>query len=346
MKPDNGHTRFARRAPRLASPLLSALAACLVLAAGAMPAAAQAPAPAPAPAAVKHVTLVVPVPPGGSIDLTGRLLQDKLPELLQQPVVVDNKPGASGTIAAASVAKSPPDGTSVLLAFDTHATNGIAFRNLPYDTWRDLAPVIQIVSFPLVFAVPATLAANTLREFVDEARSRPGRWNYATAGKGTLNHLGVELFKAQTGIDLVHVPYKGGAPALLGLLAGDVQLFLGSYVAVAPHIKSGKAKVLAVASERRYAIAPELPTAPDAGFPDFQVSTWIGAYVAAGTPATTIQRLNAAIKTAVLLPDVREKLTHAGLEIVAGSPEELGAFARREHDKWAAVVRRAAISFD
>jgi tripartite-type tricarboxylate transporter receptor subunit TctC len=301
--------------------------------------------PAPGSAA-RPITLVVPVPPGGSIDFTARVLQERLPDRLGQPVVVDNKPGASGSIAGAYVAKAAPDGQTVLLAFDTHATNPMTVKDLPYDTFRDFAPVSRLVAFPLVFGVPASVPANTLREFVDQAKANPGKWNYGTAGTGTLNHLGVELFKSQTGIELVHVPYKGGAPALQGMIAGDVQLFLGSYIAIAPQVKAGKAKILAVASARKYAVAPELPTAAEAGFPRFQVSTWIGAFVPAGTPAPVIARLNEAFRAALSERDVRERMAQQGLEVVAGSPEELGVFVRAEHDRWAEVVRRAQIRFD
>jgi tripartite-type tricarboxylate transporter receptor subunit TctC len=329
-------------APRGSVPCALAIAALLLVTAfGAAPGAL-----AQAPAAVKPLTLVVPVPPGGSIDFTARVLQERLPEKLGAAVVVENKPGASGSIAAAQVAKAAPDGTSLLLAFDTHATNGIAYRNLPYDTFRDFVPVMQLVSFPLVFGVPASIPANTLSEFAELARASAGRWNYGTAGKGTLNHLGVELYKSQAGVDLVHVPYKGGAPALQGLLSGDVQLFLGSYAAINPHVKAGKAKILAVASNRRYSVAPELPTAAEQGFPQFQVSTWIGAFAPAGTPAAVIARQHEALKAVLAEREVRDKIAAQGLEIVAGTSDELAALVRAEHDKWAAVIKRANITFD
>ena len=294
----------------------------------------------------KPLTLIVPVPPGGSIDFIARTLQERLPERLRQSVVVENRPGASGSIAGALVARSVPDGNTMLLAFDTHSTNGLSIRDLPYDTFRDFAPVMQLVSFPLVFCVPAALPVADLREFVARAKADGGKWNYGTAGTGTLNHLGVELFKLQAGIEMTHVPYKGGAPALQGMLAGDVQLFLGSYAAVAPHVKSGKARVLAVASPRKYSVAPELPTAVEAGFPDFSVSTWIGAFVAAGTPSAAIARLHQALRAVLDEKEVVERVARQGLEVVAGSPEELGAFVRRESDKWAEVIRRANIRFE
>ena len=220
--------------------------------------------------------LVVPVPPGGSVDLTARILAEQLPKLLKQNVVVENKPGASGSIAAAGVARAVGDVNQLMLVFDSHVTNPLVYPQLPY-TLRDFTPISQLLSFPLVFTVPARLPVNSIEEFVELARRKPGALNVSSAGLGTLNHLAAELFKMRTRTHIVHIPYRGGVPALQAVMNDDVQLFMGSWVAIGPHVKSGRVKALAVTSAKRYSVAPDLPTMAEAGVKDFDVSTWIGA---------------------------------------------------------------------
>ena len=189
-----------------------------------------------------NLTLVVPVPPGGSVDLTARLLGEHLPKFIKQPTVVENKPGASGSIAAASVARQAGDANTLMLVFDSHVTNPLVFPNLGY-TLRDFTPISRLLSFPLVFAVPASLPANSVQEFIALARKKPGSLNVSSAGLGTLNHLAAELFKMRTGTHIVHIPYRGGVPALQAVMNDEVQLFMGSWVAIGPHVKSGRVKV-------------------------------------------------------------------------------------------------------
>jgi tripartite-type tricarboxylate transporter receptor subunit TctC len=299
---------------------------------------------ATAPVDAKALQLVVPVPPGGSVDLTARLLGERLPALLGQPVVVDNRPGASGSIAAASVARAAGDANTLMLVFDSHATNALVYPQLSYDTQRDFTPISRLLSFPLVFAVPASLPVNTLAEFVALARQRPGALNYSSAGLGTLNHLAVELFKMRTSTHLVHIPYRGGVPALQAVMNGDVQLFLGSWVAIGPHVKSGRVKALGVSSARRYSVAPDLPTMAESGVAGYDVSTWIGALAPARIPAARQQALHAAVTQALSAPDVRQTLAQQGLEWVGSTPAEFSAFIDAEAKRWNELVVQRKLS--
>jgi tripartite-type tricarboxylate transporter receptor subunit TctC len=282
--------------------------------------------------------LVVPVPPGGSVDLVGRLLAERLPALLGQAVVVDNRPGASGSIAAASVARAAGDPNLLMLVFDAHATNPLVYPQLPYDTQRDFTPISRLVSFPLVFAVPASLPVDDLQGFLRLARQRPGAFNYASAGLGTLNHLAVELFKERTGTHLVHIPYRGGVPALQAVMNGDVQLFLGSWVAIGPQAKAGRVKVLGVSSARRYGVAPELPTLAEQGVAGFDVATWIGALAPARIAAARQQALHQALTQALAAPAARQLLGQQGLDWVGSSPQEFERFIQAEARRWNELV--------
>jgi len=286
----------------------------------------------------RPLQLVVPVPPGGSVDLTARLLSDHLPALLGQTVVVENRAGASGSIAAASVARAAGDPNTLMLVFDSHATNPLVYPQLAYDTQRDFTPISQLLSFPLVYAVPANLPVNTVTDFIALARRQPGRLNYSTAGLGTLNHLAVELFKQRTGTHLVHIPYRGGVAALQAVMNGDVQLFAGSWVAIGPQVRAGRIKVLGVSSARRSSVTPELPTLQESGVPDYDVSTWIGALAPAGIGAARQQALHEAVLKALSQPSVRQTLSQQGLEWVGSNPAEFGQMILREQQRWKKLV--------
>ncbi|MEK8027022.1 tripartite tricarboxylate transporter substrate-binding protein [Pseudaquabacterium rugosum] len=298
---------------------------------------------APAGGHGQPLELVVPVPPGGSVDLTGRLLAEHLPRALHQAVVVRNQPGASGSIAAAAVARQAGNGDTAMLVFDAHATNPLVYPNLSY-TLRDFTPISRLLSFPLVAAVPASLPVRTMAEFIALARRQPGRLNYSTAGLGTLNHLAAELFKQRTGTHLVHIPYRGGVPALQAVLNDEVQLFLGSWVAIGPHVRSGRVKALAVTSARRYAVAPELPTMQEAGVRDVDVGTWIGLVAPARIGAERQQALHAGALQALGQPAVRQQLAQQGLEWVGSTPAEFDAHLHAEHRRWATLVQTQGLS--
>jgi tripartite-type tricarboxylate transporter receptor subunit TctC len=286
----------------------------------------------------RPLQLVVPVPPGGSVDLTARLLAEHLPALLGQTVLVENRAGASGSIAAASVARAAGDPNTLMLVFDSHATNALVYPQLGYDTQRDFTPISQLLSFPLVYAVPASLPVGSMAEFIALARRQPGRLNYSTAGLGTLNHLAVELFKQRTGTHLVHIPYRGGAAALQAVMNGDVQLFAGSWVAIGPQVRAGRVKVLGVSSARRSSVTPELPTLQESGVPDYDVSTWIGALAPAGIGAARQQALHEAVLKALGQQTARQTLTQQGLEWVGSSPAEFGQMIQREQQRWKRLV--------
>ncbi len=293
----------------------------------------------------RALQLVVPVPPGGSVDLTARLLAEHLPASLGQSVVVENRAGASGSIAAASVARAAGDPNTLMLVFDSHATNPLVYPQLSYDTQRDFTPIAQLLSFPLVYAVPANLPVDSMADFIALARRQPGRLNYSTAGLGTLNHLAVELFKQRTGTHLVHIPYRGGVPALQAVMSGDVQLFAGSWVAIGPHVKSGRVKVLGVSSARRYGVTPDLPTLQEGGVRDYDVNTWIGALAPAGIGAARQQQLHEAVIKALGQPQVRQTLAQQGLEWVGSSPTDFGQMIQREQQRWKKLVVDQSLSF-
>ena len=295
-------------------------------------------------AAAPHLNLVVPVPPGGSVDLTARLLGEHLPKVLKQNVVVENKPGASGSIAAAAVARQAGDANTLMLVFDSHVTNPLVYPNLSY-TLKDFTPISRLLSFPLVFAVPASLPANSVQDFIALAKKKPGALNVSSAGLGTLNHLAAELFKMRTGTHIVHIPYRGGVPALQAVMNDEVQLFMGSWVAIGPHVKSGRIKVLGVTSARRYSVAPELPTLQEAGVKDFDVATWIGALAPARIGVERQQELHAAVTQALSQPAVKTTLTQQGLEWVGSSPAEFDAFMGAEARRWNDLVIAQKLSF-
>jgi tripartite-type tricarboxylate transporter receptor subunit TctC len=288
--------------------------------------------------------LVVPVPPGGSVDLTARLLADHLPRLLGQSVVVENRPGASGSIAAASVARAAADPNQLMLVFDSFVTNPLIYPTVSYGQ-RDFTPISRLLSFPLVFAVPATLPVNSVQEFIALARKKPGALNVSSAGLGTLNHLAAELFKARTGTHIVHIPYRGGVPALQAVMNDEAQLFLGSWVAIGPHVKSGRIKALAVTSARRYAVAPDLPTLAEAGVPDFDVSTWIGAVAPARITPERREVLHDSVIQAMAGAAVRQTLAQQGLEWVGSSGAEFESFIVTETRRWTELVAQQKLSF-
>ena len=305
--------------------------------AGAMGAAASLPGMAFAQAGSTPLHLIVPVPPGGSVDLAGRLIAEHLPRTLKQAVVVENKPGASGSIAAGGVARSAGDANQLMLVFDSHVTNPLVYPQLPY-TLNDFTPISRLLSFPLVFAVPASLPANNIAEFVALARKKPGALNVSSAGLGTLNHLAAELFKMQTRTHIVHIPYRGGVPALQAVMNDEVQLFMGSWVAIGPHVKSGRVKALAVTSAKRYSVAPEIPTLAESGVAGFDVSTWIGAVAPARIGAPRQQALRAALMEALGQPAVRQVLATQGLEWVGSTSAEFEAFIASEGRRWSELV--------
>lgn len=294
----------------------------------------------------KPVTLVLPFPPGGSTDIVARIIQPRLAQAVGQTIIVDNRPGAAGQVATAYVAKAVPDGHTLFLSFDTHAINPVANKNLPYDTFRDFAPVTLLVRFALVIgANPAVKGAN-LKEFVEYARTQPGKLNYASTGLGSLNHLAAEELKRRAGIDVVHVPYKGGGPVIQAILANESQYTFLSYAAQKSHIQAGKIKPLAVTGAKRLPELPDVPTLAESGFPGLEAYSWIGIFAPAATPPAVVNKLHDDFVAAVNDPDTRAKLTGAGFEVVGSSQAELARFVRSEYERWDKFARETNIKFE
>ena len=294
----------------------------------------------------KPVRIVVPFPPGGIVDIGARQLGQKMSESLGQPVVIENRAGAGGSIGTDFVAKAPGDGYTLLMAFDTHAVNPHVYKGLRFDIFKDFAPVSLVGRIPLVFAAHPSFPANSIPELVKMAKAKPGSLTYGSVGAGSSGHLAAEQFKLLAGIDLLHVPFKGGAPALTALMGEQVQLIVFAAGAAVPHIKAGKVKGLAVTGRQRSAAMPGVPTMVEAGYPQLDSGAWMGIVAPAGTPAAVIARLQSEIAKAARDPVVAARLGDQAVELVGSSPEEFGAFIRAEHDKWGKLIRVARLNLD
>ena len=295
----------------------------------------------------KPIKLVVPFPPGGPLDLAGRAIGQKLQETWGQPVVVDNRPGAGGNIGADAVAKSAPDGyTLVMGALSTHAVNPHLFAKMPYDALKDFAPVTLVAITPNVLVVNSAVPVNDVRELIALAKVSPGKLSFASGSNGSAGHLAGELFKTLAGIDIVHVPYKGGAPAMQDLLGGQVQFMFDNLANSTAQMKAGRLKAFAVTTAKRSALAPELPTMSEVGVAGFDISTWYGIMAPAGTPPDIVRKLNTEIVKILGSEDMREKLRAQGAEPAPMSPEEFAGFIRAEWTKYAKIVKDSGAKVD
>jgi tripartite-type tricarboxylate transporter receptor subunit TctC len=295
----------------------------------------------------KPIRLVVPFPPGGAVDFFARVVQQPLSELLGQQVVIDNKAGASGMVGAELVAKSAPDGYTLLLGnIASLAINVGIYAKMPYDPLKDFTPIIRTVDVNYVLIVHPSLPVKTVAELVAYAKANPGKLAYGSAGSGSLPHLGTELFKAQTGTDIVHVPYKGGGPMVTDLLGGTVQLVIADQANLMPHAQSGKLRALAVATSKRSPNAPELPTIAESGLAGFEATAWQGLVGPAGMAPDVVQRLNDAFNKVMAMPAVREKLLGGGLDPVGGTPEQFGRFIGSEIAKWTKIAKDVGAKAD
>ncbi|MFN0160739.1 MAG: tripartite tricarboxylate transporter substrate binding protein [Burkholderiales bacterium] len=294
----------------------------------------------------KPVTLVVPFAPGGGSDVVARTLQPRLSALLGTPVLVDNKSSASGIVATNFVAKAPPDGHTLFLSWDNHSINPVINKDLPYDTAKDFAPVTLLVRLPLVMGAWAGLPANSVQEFIALAKRQPGKLNYASVGSGSSNRLVSENLNRLAGIDVAHIPYKGGGPSMVAMIAGEVAYSYLSYASLRGHIASGKIKPLAVTSARRMPDLPNVPTMIESGFPGFEAYGWIGIFAPAGTPEAVIARLNRDFLATLAEPEVRQRIAGIGAESVGSTPQELDAFWRKEFEFWEKFVRETRLKFE
>jgi len=292
----------------------------------------------------RPVTIVVPFAPGGANDVVVRIIQQPLSEALGQPVIVENRGGAGGNIGFGFVARARPDGYTLLLAPNSFTVNPSLYEKAPYDPFKDFEPVAEISFFPVVFAVRPDLQVNTLKELIARAKEMPGRLNYSTPGPGTLPHLATELLKLRTGVDMVHIPYSGAAPAAQALIAKTVDVGTMSISVAMPLIRAGQLKALAVTGAERWPDLPDVPTVEETGVPASVSETWQGVLVPAGTPADAVDRLAKALVAIAQRPDVREKLRNAGFAATGRGPQ---AFAKRIADdvpKWKEVIQKARIS--
>jgi tripartite-type tricarboxylate transporter receptor subunit TctC len=293
---------------------------------------------ADAPYPTKPIRFIIPFAPGGGNDIIGRMLGAKLGEAWGQQVVIDNRPGAGGNIAAETTARAAPDGYTV---FQFNIANTMApslFKKLGYDPQRDFAPVTQIGSSPFILVVHPSVPAKTVPELITYMKAQPGKLNYASSGTGGSTHLITELFKHMAGVSMTHIPYSGAGPALTELVGGQVQLMFVVPATGLPHIRSGRLRALGISSARRFSLAPELPTISESGVPGYESGTWYGVVVPAQSPAFIVRKLNTDIVKALQLPDVRERMTAQGVEVVAGSAGDFTKFIKAEISKWGRVV--------
>ena len=291
----------------------------------------------------KPIRWVVPFPPGGSLDIISRILQNRMSEGLGQPIVIESRAGAGGAVGTAEVARSAPDGYTFLFTLSSHTINPLLYK-LDYDVERDFAPVSLIVSIPQLLAVNPSTPFKSINEVVAAARAQPGKLSYASAGNGTPSHIAGELLKLKTGIDLLHVPYKGGGPAVTDTLAGHVPMLFLTAAVVVVHARAGRLRALAVTTLKRSPGAPEIPTVAEAlGLPDYEVDSWIAMFAPAKTAPSAIARMQKEIARVVQIPEVRQKLIEQTADPVASSPEELDRVVKTELKKWAEVIRSAKI---
>ena len=294
----------------------------------------------------KPLTLVVPFPPGGSTDITARTIQTKLAERIGRPVIIENRPGAASQIATQHVARSAPDGNTLLISFDNHSINPIVKPNLPYNTFKDFVGVSLLVRFPLVIAANPTVPGNNLSEFIAAAKKSPGFYSYASTGVGSLNQLAMEDLKRKAGIFVLHVPYSGGGPAIAAVVGNTASMTLLSYAALKGQIQADKLKPLAVTGAQRLPELPKTPTVAESGYPGFEAYSWIGAFAPADTPAATVKKLTADFQAVLNDPEVKTKLTQGGFDVQASDGPTLDKYAKKEFERWQQFVKTTRLNLE
>ena len=295
----------------------------------------------------KQIRIIVPFPAGGATDIAARAIADKMSQSWKQPVVVENRGGAGGNVGSDVVAKAAPDGyTLVMGVTGSHAINISLYSKMPYDPVKDFEPVSQVAVVPNVVVLHPSVAAKTLKEFIALAKASPGKFDYASLGSGTAAHLGMEMLKREAGIFMVHIPYRGSAPAVADLIGGQVQVMMDGLPSALPHVRAGRLRALAVTSQKRSAAAPDLPTIAESGYPGFYADAWSGLFAPRATPKPIVDKLSLEVQRILNLPDVRERLAGLGAEPVGSTPAEFAAHVRREIDKWAVVVKTSGAKLD
>ena len=294
----------------------------------------------------RPIRFLMSAPAGSSIDVLGRAIADKLAAKLGQPVVVEDKPAAGGTVATAEVAHAAPDGYTMLLAFNGPLSFAPLLQKLPYDVGRDLAPVITTTSQPNVLVVNAELPVHTLAELVAYAKAHPGKLNYASVGNGSSSHLCMELFKQLAGIDVVHIPFNGSPPAVTATIKGDTQMMFAVMQPLQPQIDAGKLRAIAVTTAKPFPLFPKIPAIAESGYPGFEVLAWNGVMVPAATPKAIITRLNGEINAILADPEIVTRMHRLGFDLIGGTPEQFGALVKGESEKWAPVIRKIGLKID
>jgi tripartite-type tricarboxylate transporter receptor subunit TctC len=286
----------------------------------------------------ENITLLIPYPPGGSADMVARPLATELQARLGKPVILDYKPGAGGTIATTHLARAKPDGHTLIIVLAAHAINASLYPKLPYNTKTDFAPVSLVATLPLIVAAPLSTPADTIPELIKYGRANPGKLTFASAGNGNTSHLAGEMFKTATGINMVHVPYKGSGPAVVGLLSGEVSLMFDSISTSLPQVLAGKLKALAVTGEKRSVLVPNVPTVAESGVPDFVVNGWYGVLAPAKTPPEIVDTISRAIAESLKQPKLQQQLNSNGYSLVGSTPKEFAAHIDGELARWSKIV--------
>ncbi|WP_427184163.1 Bug family tripartite tricarboxylate transporter substrate binding protein [Bordetella bronchialis] len=295
----------------------------------------------------RPLRIVVPVPPGGIIDQVVRIITPPMAEMLKQSIIVENRAGASGNIAASYVARSTPDGYTLLAGYSMfHVGNPVMFHKLDWDPVKDFAPVAMLVSSPHVIAVNPKLPVRTLKELVEYAQAHPGELNYATSGNGSVPHIGMELFKQKTGVQITHVPYKGAGPAVQDVLSGNVQMTVATPPSLAGFVTTGRLRPLAIAAKSRIPMLPDVPTTAEAGFPGFELEAWVALFAPAGTPKDVVAAISEAAQKSLQTDKVKEALAAAGVSAWYLTPAQLDTQVRKDIDYWQPVIRKANITVE
>ncbi|TAK85839.1 MAG: tripartite tricarboxylate transporter substrate binding protein [Betaproteobacteria bacterium] len=295
----------------------------------------------------RPIRIIVAGAPGSSLDIPVRAVGEKLKDRLAQPIVVENRPAAGGTVATDAAAKAAPDGYTYVMSFNGPLAYGpYLYSKLPYDPQKDLAAVIQMGGQPFVLAVPASLGVSRLKELIDLARASPGKLNYSSLGNGSGTHITMELLKSRAKIFMVHIPYAGGPAAAAAVATGEVQAHFAPIATIMPHVRAGRARLIAMSSEKRFSLMPEIPTVAEQGFPGFDSYGWNGILAPAATPRDIVVRMNREINEVLKLPEIRTLLANQHIEIAGGTPEEFAALIKRETERWGPVIRASGAKLD